>query len=228
MKEHAIYRGCLALCLCLCVLISCTACPSETAATTYHMTLSERVYTCTETGVRYRVLPEAYIPCTLQNATYAIYAVNDTATIQFHELTAGTAGKYLCRATEDEGSLYPIYMLAAEDYTMPSLAEMHATRMVVCGDTISFWLSRYDELTDAERLATLVEAISQPLAKLPEGESPELRAHLLFFSEEYPDFAYDCLYLRYSGDRHYLYLESSETAARVSGTLLEDLRMEGY
>ncbi|MBO5050604.1 MAG: hypothetical protein J6D31_00225 [Clostridia bacterium] len=223
----------LSLLLLLSFTLSLAACPApvpdEGGESTAHVLTSPArdVYYCAENGVTYRRQPALYLPMRLAREPYAIYENEHGARLSFFSLAEGSEERYLMLA--DEEDLYPYYMITAEGYEMPSLAEMDPYQIVICTtEEEMFWLSPnvYDQIRTVERVRAIVSAYeSGEAAQLPVLAEPTACVELIFVSALYEDFAYTCTYYEYEDGACYFKETATGRCVQVAGGLFEGYRL---
>ena len=129
----------------------------------------------------------------------------------------------------DEEDLYPYYMITAEGYEMPTLAEMDPYQIVICTtEEEMFWLSPnvYDQIRTVERVRAIVSAYeSGEAAQLPVLAEPTACVELIFVSALYEDFAYTCTYYEYEDGACYLKETATGRCVQVERGLFEGYRL---
>ena len=166
----------LALVLALCALLALCGCPAgeQPAETNAHPLTSPSIdtYHCAENGVTYRRAPGVYLPMTLGREPFAYYENEGGMRFFFYPLSEGSTDDYLMQA--DEEDLSPYYMIAREDYVLPSLADMDPYRVIICSaEEAEFWLAPnvYDQIRTIEKVRAIVRAYEAgESATLPLGE----------------------------------------------------------
>lgn len=221
----------LLLSLILCLLLAGCDCigdnPTE-GSTGYALASPSRgVYTCAENGVTYTRRPACYLPMTLSRTPYATYTNEAGVVSSFYSLSEGSEERYLMLADPDD--LYPYYLIAAEDYVLPSLAEMDAHQIIICtAEEEFFWLTPnvYDQIRTIEVVRRIVSGYEAgETATLPALSEPTVCVELLFISAVYPDFAYNCTYMEYEDGSCYFNETETGLCLRVESGLFDGYRL---
>ena len=153
MKRYLLMLLSLFLCLCL---LSCGSCnpPVETATPGQMTKLEEGRYRLEENGKVYTFASYAYLPNRMQRTPFAVC---EATSQNFYALGDESAASYLVWADPDD--YYPYYILTAEGYTLPSVAEMEPTTVIFChSDEELFWLAPISYMRNATSIANLVSA----------------------------------------------------------------------
>lgn len=214
------------LLLIFCFLFAGCDCDGEApvASAGYALTSPSRgVFVCAENGVTYTRRPACYLPMALSRTPYATYTSEAGAVSSFYSLSEGSEERYLMLADPDD--LYPYYLIAAEDYELPSLAEMDPHQILICtAEEEFFWLTPniYDQIRTLEVVRRIVAGYGAgKAATLPALEEPTVCVELLFVSAIYPDFAYNCTYMEYKDGSCYFTETETGLCLLVEGGLFD-------
>lgn len=222
----------LSVCLLIALCLSLCACPGgETPGESSNaLPLSSPqsgTYHCAETGVTYTRRPAIYLPMSLSREPYAVYKTESGAPFSFFSLSEGSEQRYLMLA--DEEDLYPYYMIAAEDYEMPSLAEMDPHQILICNaEEEFFWLTPniFDQIRTIGVVKEIVSGYEAGVKEsLPLLETPTVCVELIFVSAIFPDFAYTCTYLEYEDGSAYISETDTGVTMRVESGMFDGYRL---
>lgn len=184
-------------------------------------------YVCEETGVTYTRRPAQYLPMTLSREPYAVYTTAGGARFCFFSFSEGTEKDYLMLADEDD--LYPYYVIAAEDYKMPTLPEMDPYQIIICNaETEFFWLTPniFDQVRTIEKVKAVVAAYEAGEdTALPVLGKQSAYVELIFASATYADFAYTCTYIEYENGDAYIKETETGLCRKVQSGLFEGFRL---
>lgn len=218
----------LSILLLLCLSLSLTACPASeeppAESDAYVLTSpSPDTYHCAENGVTYVRHPAVYLPMSLSREPFATYKNEYGALLSFFALSEGSEGDYLMHADADD--LYPYYVIASEDYHMPSLTEMNPYQIMICSaEEEMFWLGPnvYDQVRTIEKVRKVVTAYEGgETATLPVLATETVRVELIFVSAVYPDLAYTCTYYEYDDGSCYFHESATGRCVRVESGLFK-------
>ena len=219
------------LILILALSLSLAACPDEeppTGSSALVLTNPKGgVYHCEANGVTYTRRPAQYLPMSLSTDPYATYTTDRGVVFSFFSFSEGTEGRYLMLADPDDH--YPYYIIAAEDYEMPTLAEMDPYQIMICNaETEFFWLTPniFDQVRTIEKVHKFVAAYEAgEAATLPVGKEPTVFVELIFVSATYTDFAYTCTYYEYEDGACYINETETGICRRVESGLFAGFRL---
>lgn len=217
--------------LILCLSLSLFACSGgELPQTSSALTLTSPAggtFFCAETGVTYTRRPAQYLPMTLSREPYAVYTTEGGASFSFFSFSEGSEDDYLMLADPDD--LYPYYMIAAEDYEMPTLPAMDPHQILICNaESEFFWLTPnvFDQIRTIEVVRKIVAAYEAGKASsLPTPEVPTVCVELIFVSAIYTDYAYTCTYLEYADGTCYVNETETGVCLQIEGGLFDGYRL---
>lgn len=187
---------------------------------TYRLLDSEGIAVRTYRRASYAYLPrhmlrEAWAVCNYQAAN----GMQNTHT--FFATEEASADKFLVMA--DPNDYYPYFFITADGYSLPTLAEMKPTTVVVCGtDEDLFWMASnvLDYIYLQENIDTLVSHFTlNSETELPSG-NPVAAAELIFSSETCPEFSFYCTAYLYADETAYLHDAASGKTVSTSADLL--------
>lgn len=180
-------------------------------------------YYCAENGVTYLRQPALYLPMMLARTPYATYTNQHGVRLSFYALSEGCEDRYLMLADPDD--LYPYYIIAAADYTMPTLAEMNPYQILICtAEEERFWLAPnvYDQIRTLSVVHKIVTAYENGKeAALPVLGKETARVELIFVSALYPAFSYTCTYYEFEDGSCYFYEMPTGRCVQVEGGLFD-------
>ena len=162
------------------------------------------------------MLRDAWAVCTYQAAN----GMQNTHT--FYATEEASADKFLVMADPDD--YYPYFFITADGYTMPTLAEMKPSTVVVCGtDEDLFWMASnvLDYVLLQENVDTLVSHFTLNKETALPVENPVAAAELIFSSDDYPEFSFYCTAFLYADGSAYLYDGASGKTVTTSADLLK-------
>ena len=162
------------------------------------------------------MLRDAWAVCTYQAANGGMN------THTFFATEEASADKFLVMADPDD--YYPYFFVTAEGYTLPTLAEMKPTTVVVCGtDEDLFWMASnvLDYIYLQENIDTLVSHFTlNSTAELPSG-APVAAAEMIVSSENCPEFSFYCTAYLFADGTAYLHDAASGKTVTTSADLLK-------
>ena len=214
----------LALSLC-----ACGGSADTPAGSTAHTLTSPApdTYFCEANGVTYTRRPALYLPMTIAQEPYATYQNEQGATLSFFALSDGSEERYLMLA--DPEHLYPYYLIAAEGYHTPTLAEMDPHQVLICNaEEAFFWLlpNVYDQIRTIAVVREIVAGYAAgEAATLPVWLEPTVCVELIFISATYADYAYTCTYYEYEDGSCYIHETASGKCLQVESGLFDGYRL---
>ena len=174
----------------------------------------------------YRRASYAYLPRHMLREAWAICsytaANGQTNTQHFFATEEASAENFLVLA--DPEDYYPYFFIVADGYSLPTLAAMKPTTVVVCGtEEDLFWQASnvLDYVYLQENIDELVSAFTLGGETELPSENPAAAAELIFSSDDCPEFSFYCTAYLYADGAAFLYDGASGRTVSVSAKLLK-------
>lgn len=219
----------LALLLCF-AAVGCSACSepeSEMRRLEFVNSETYRLLDGEGNPVRtYRRASYAYLPRHMLREAWAVCnytAANGKENTQyFYATEEASAENFLVLA--DPNDYYPYFMIVADGYTLPTLAEMKPNEAVICSTAEDlFWQAAnvLDYVYLQDNVDALVSAFTLAgETSLPESE-PVAAAEVIFSSAEWKEISFYCTAYLYADGSAYLHDSATGRTAPVSEDLLK-------